>query len=169
MESLSESNGWTERLFKSGRNGCTMCIQYCSDCPGSRKLFPQQACDCPFNLTHQLTYCMSRRNDHYHMNVIYLNVIFYYLTARHAPHCFGKKFSQITSHTRIQDTATIFRYPHNMILSAICTVPRQSNLHTPIIAYRRLYIHPRASPWNSALRVVLNTIETILGRIKPEN
>jgi hypothetical protein len=36
---------------------------------------------------------------------------------------YRKKFSQITSHARIKDMASIFRYPHNMILGAICTVP----------------------------------------------
>ena len=41
-----------------------------------------------------------------------------------------------------------------MILRPIGAVSRISYFHSPILSYRRLLIHPRASPWNSALRVI---------------
>ena len=41
-----------------------------------------------------------------------------------------------------------------MILRPIGALSRISYFHSPILSYRRLLIHPRASPWNSALRVI---------------
>lgn len=47
-----------------------------------------------------------------------------------------------------------------MIDRAIGTMSGKTDFHSAIISYRRLIIHPRASPWNSALRVIRRKQET---------
>lgn len=49
-----------------------------------------------------------------------------------------------------------------MIFRPIGSVTRVTYLHSHILSYRRLTIHPRASPWTSALRVI--RIETFKQR-----
>jgi len=52
-----------------------------------------------------------------------------------------------------------------MIFCSIGSVSRVSSFHPYILSYRRLTIHPRASPWTSALRVVRAkaALETVKG------
>jgi hypothetical protein len=45
-----------------------------------------------------------------------------------------------------------------MIFGSVDAVTENPQFHSWIIPYRRRLIHPRASPWNSALRADLSTI-----------
>ena len=108
------------------------------------KLFPQSTCRVLLYLPDHCAHSMFRRNHYQHMNMVNLHIELNDLTPRQTPHHFREKFSQITPHTRIQDTAAIFRNPNNVILRSINSVARYSGFHALNIPYRRLCIHPRA-------------------------
>ena len=111
-----------------------------------RKLFPQPTCRILLHLSNHRTHRIFRRNHHQHVNMVNLHTQLNDLTPRQTPYDFREKFSQITPHTRIQDTAAIFRNPNNVVLRSINSVTRYSGFHALKIPYRRLNIHPRTKP-----------------------
>jgi len=114
--------------------------------PQPRKLFPQFMCRVLFHPPNHCAHPILRWNHHQQMDMINLHAQLNDLTPRQTPHDFRKKFSQVASHSRIQDTAAIFRNPHNVILCLINAMPRYPGFHALNIPYRRLHIHPRAKP-----------------------
>jgi len=114
--------------------------------PQPRKLSPQFTCRILLHLPNHCANPILRWNHNQHMNMINLHTQLNDLTPRQTPHHFREKFSQVASHSRIQDTAAIFRYPYNVILRLVNSMSGYSGLHTLNIPYRRLHIHPRAEP-----------------------
>ena len=111
-----------------------------------RKLPPQLTCCVLLHLPNHCANPILRWNHNQHMNMINLHIQFNDLASRQTPHDFREKFSQVASHSRIQDTAAIFRNPHNVILRLVNSMARYSGFHALNIPYRRLHIHPRAEP-----------------------
>jgi hypothetical protein len=56
------------------------------------------------------------------MDVITLNGVLDNFTARQTPYHLWEEPNEIAMDARIQDTAAIFGYPHNMKLGSICTM-----------------------------------------------
>ena len=79
--------------------------------------------------------------------MINLYVLFKNFTASHAPKNLRKKFAQIPPNARIQDAASIFWYPNNVVLGSICSMSRKTNFHSPIVPqYLRRVHSPTGKP-----------------------
>ena len=61
--------------------------------------------------------------------------------SRHLPDYFGKKFSQIPLHTRIQDASAILRAKDHVVLGFVNTVSGKVNLHLSIVSPPLLFTH----------------------------
>jgi hypothetical protein len=118
-----------------------------------RKLFPQPTCRVLLHSPNHRAHPILRRNHDQHVNMVNLHIELNDLTPLKTPYYLREKSSQITSHTRIQDTAAIFRNPNNVVLRSVNSMARQTGFHALNIPYTAAFAFTHGqSPWNSALR-----------------